>query len=134
MGGAEVGLDEEFVSHAAILEVGGAAHKAFVRPLLTITPASATNTVVMKPADEKKKALLLGLGLDNDDGHLRVTRGENFHLVGGSEDTHGTMQEKAVKFNEKLKGRGRRLEDISHEEFRDIAHEIGLSDKNLPPE
>ena len=88
----------------------------------------------MKPADEKKKALLLGLGLDNDDGHLRVTRGENFHLVGGSEDTHGTMQEKAVKFNEKLKGRGRRLEDISHEEFRDIAHEIGLSDKNLPPE
>jgi len=87
----------------------------------------------MKPADEKKKALLLGLGLDNDDGHLRVTRGENFHLVGGSEDTHGTMQEKAVKFNEKLKGRGRRLEDISHEEFRDIAHEIGLTDKNLPP-
>ena len=86
----------------------------------------------MKPADDKKKALLLGLGLDNDDGHLRVTRGENFHLVGGSEDTHGTMQEKAVKFNEKLKGRGRRLEDISREEFRDIAHEIGLSDKNLP--
>jgi len=86
----------------------------------------------MKPADDKKKALLLGLGLDNDDGHLRVTRGENFHLVGGSESTHGTMQEKAVKFNEKLKGRGRRLEDISREEFRDIAHEIGLSDKNLP--
>jgi hypothetical protein len=88
----------------------------------------------MKPADEKKKALLLGLGLDNDDGHLRVTRGENFHLVGGSEDTHGNMQEKAVKFNEKLKGRGRRLEDISREEFRDIAHEIGLTDKNLPQE
>ncbi|MBM4017007.1 MAG: hypothetical protein FJ288_01555 [Planctomycetes bacterium] len=86
----------------------------------------------MKPAKaRKKKAWLLGVGLDNKDEHVRITRGENFHLVGGSEDTHGTMQEKALKFNEKLKRRGRRLEDVSHEEFRDIAHDIGLSDKNL---
>ena len=85
----------------------------------------------MEPAEEPKKAFLLGLGLDNQDGHLRLTRGENFHLVGGSEETHGTMQEKAQKFNEKLRERGRRLEDISREEFRDIAHQIGLSDKNL---
>jgi hypothetical protein len=88
----------------------------------------------MKPADGEKKALLLGVGLDNKDGHIRITRGENFHLVGGSEDTHGTMQEKALKFNEKLRERGQRLEDISREEFRDIAHDIGLSDKHLPPE
>jgi len=88
----------------------------------------------MKPRTPKKKdkAWLLGLGLDNGDGHVRITRGENFHLVGGSEDTHGVMQEKAVKFNEKLKARGRRLEEISREEFRDIAHDIGLTDKNLP--
>ena len=87
----------------------------------------------MKPRAPKKKdkAWLLGLGLDNGDGHVRITRGENFHLVGGSEDTHGVMQEKAVKFNEKLKARGRRLEEVSREEFRDIAHDIGLSDKNL---
>ena len=82
---------------------------------------------------EKKKAGLLGLGLDNEDGHLRVTRGENFHLVGGSEDTHSTMQEKAVKFNEKLRERGQRLEEVSKEEFREIAHQIGLTDKNLAP-
>ena len=94
------------------------------------------NISVMKKGGGKKrkKAWLLGLGMDNGDGHVRITRGENFHLVGGSEETHGTMQEKAVKFNEKLKGRGRRLEDISREEFREIAHEIGLTDKNLPPE
>jgi hypothetical protein len=78
-----------------------------------------------------KKAWLLGLGFDNEDGHVRITRGENFRLFGGSEDTHGTMQEKAVKFNEKLADRGKRLEDISKAEFRDIAHEIGLSDKHL---
>jgi hypothetical protein len=86
----------------------------------------------MVSPNEAKKALLLGLGLDNKDGHLRVTQGENFHLVGGSDETHSTMQEKAVKFNEKLRARGRRLEEVSKQEFRDIAHEIGLTDKNLP--
>jgi len=54
-------------------------------------------------------------------------------LFGGSEETHEVMQEKAVKFNEKLRERGWRLEEILGNEFRDIAHEIGLADKNLPP-
>jgi hypothetical protein len=85
----------------------------------------------MLPKKEDKKSLILGVGLDNADGHVRITRGENFRLFGGSEETHGVMQEKAVKFNEKLKDRGKRLEEVSKEEFRDIAHEIGLSDKQL---
>jgi len=88
----------------------------------------------MEPAENganEKRAWLLGLGLDCKDGHVRVTRGENFHLVGGSHETHEVMQEKAIKFNEKLEERGRRLEDISRDEFRAIAHEIGLKDKNL---
>jgi hypothetical protein len=86
----------------------------------------------MEPQESENKAWLLGMGLDGKDGHVRITRGDNFHLVGGSEDTHGVMQEKAVKFNEKLKERGRRLEEISRDEFRDIAHDVGLTDKNLP--
>jgi hypothetical protein len=85
----------------------------------------------MLPKKEDRKSLILGVGLDNADGHVRITRGENFRLFGGSEETHGAMQEKAVKFNEKLKDRGKRLEEVSKEEFRDIAHEIGLSDKQL---
>ena len=88
---------------------------------------------MVEPKEQEKKAWLLGVGRDNDDGHLRITRGHNYQLFGGSEETHDVMQEKAVKFNEKLRERGRHLEDISHNEFRDIAHEIGLSDKNLPP-
>ena len=35
------------------------------------------------------KRLLLGLGFDCRDGIWRVTRGANFRLYGGSEDTHG---------------------------------------------
>jgi hypothetical protein len=75
---------------------------------------------------QRKKAWLLGLGLDNEDGHTRITAGENFKLVGGSEETHGVMQEKAIKMNEHLKRRGKTLEQISHEEFHEIADEIGM--------
>jgi len=74
----------------------------------------------------KKKAWLLGLGLDNKDGHTRITTGENFHLVGGSQETHGVMQEKAVKMNEHLKRRGKTLETVSREEFHEIADQVGL--------
>lgn len=73
----------------------------------------------------KRKAVLLGVGLDSD-GHKRVTKGPNFALVGGSKDTHEQMTEKAVKINEKLKARGKQLEEVSREEFDDIAHEVGL--------
>jgi hypothetical protein len=82
---------------------------------------------------DKQKAWLLGVGHDSKDGHVRITRGENYHLFGGSQETHEVMQETAVKFNEELRDRGKRLEEISKEEFRDIAHHIGLSDKHLPP-
>jgi len=83
--------------------------------------------------EPQRRAWLLGLGHDNRDGHVRITRGENYRLFGGSEETHEVMQETAVKFNEKLRDRGKQLEDISKKEFRDIAYEVGLGDKHLPP-
>jgi hypothetical protein len=73
-----------------------------------------------------KKSLLVGLGLDNEDGHVRYTKGPNFRLFGGSEETHEEMQEKAVKFNEELKRREKRLEDVGKEEFREIADSVGI--------
>ena len=83
----------------------------------------------MRASERKRKALLLGLGLDNEDGHLRATRGENFALLGGSKDTHEQMQEKCIRFNEKLKARGKRLEDLPPSEFVDLAAEC---DMHLP--
>jgi len=68
----------------------------------------------------KKQAALLGLGLDNDDGHTRLTRGDNFVLAGGSYETHAKMQETAIKINEQLDKRGQKLEELSASEFREI--------------
>ena len=77
------------------------------------------------PKKRKAKAVILGVGLDSD-GHKRLTTGPNFVLAGGTEETHEQMTEKAVKINEKLKERGKHLEEVSHEEFDDIALEVGL--------
>jgi hypothetical protein len=82
----------------------------------------------MANAKKKKlgrKAWLLGVGLDSD-GHKRLTTGPNFVLAGGSEETHEVMTEKAIKINEKLAAKGKQLEDVSHEEFDEIAHSVGL--------
>jgi hypothetical protein len=74
---------------------------------------------------KKAKALLLGVGLDSD-GHKRVTTGPNFALLGGTKETHEVMTEKAIKINEKLAARGKKLEEVSREEFDDIAATVGL--------
>ena len=77
-------------------------------------------------SDDSVKRMLLGLGLDNEDGHLRVSRGKNFRLLGGSHDTHQQMQEKVIKFNEKLDTRKKQLNDLERKEFLDIAAECDM--------
>ncbi len=86
----------------------------------------------MKSPNPDRQVMLLGIGLDNDDGHFRATRGEIFHIVGGSHDTHQLMQEKCVKFDEKLRGRGKRLAELEREEFVDLALECEM-DLVRPP-
>lgn len=79
----------------------------------------------MKAANHvRKSAALLGLAFDNDDGHTRLTRGKNFVLVGGCQETHAVMQETAVKINEHLDKRGRRLEDVSSSELGNICRDV----------
>jgi len=63
---------------------------------------------------------LLGVGLDNQDGHQRVTRGEEFLLLGGSEETHERMQDAAIRVTEKLKDKGKTLREASVEEVIDL--------------
>ncbi len=70
--------------------------------------------------DQERVQGVLGIGLDNDDGHKRVTQNEDVVLVGGSEATHERMQEVSIKFNESLKARGKRLQDAEVSEVLDL--------------
>jgi len=78
----------------------------------------------VKANDKLKSAAILGLAFDNDDGHTRLTRGKNFVLLGGSQDTHAVMQETAIKVNERLDRAGKRLEDVPLKELRQIFREV----------
>ena len=67
-----------------------------------------------------------GIGLDNEDGHVRITKMDNFRLLGGSEETHGVMQEKAIKFNERLKKHEKQVTDLNVRQFVELAGEVGM--------
>jgi hypothetical protein len=78
--------------------------------------------VSKKRKSRKKSAGLLGIGFDNEDGHKRITTGEQFAIVGGSEETHGRMTETVVKTFEELKQRGKQLQHVEPDELAEILH------------
>ncbi|MCF7710124.1 MAG: hypothetical protein K9M83_03050 [Opitutales bacterium] len=63
---------------------------------------------------------LLGLGLDNSDQHKRITQGEGFSLVGGSQETHERMTETVVKTVEDLSRKGRNLQGADPREVAEL--------------
>ena len=69
--------------------------------------------------------LLMGLGLDGDD-HARVTKGDDFVLLGGSERTHGRMVDGVMKFQETLRKMGTDLQRASRDQVLEAAHEAGF--------
>ena len=74
--------------------------------------------------EERCVAGLLGLAFDAADGHKRITRGKNFLLAGGSEETHVLMRETILKVNERLDERGQQLADVSVDELRSLIDEV----------
>lgn len=72
------------------------------------------------PGAKPRRAGLIGLGLDHEDGHKRITQGEKFVLVGGSQETHERMTETAIKTFEELKKRDKPFETVDHRELAEI--------------
>lgn len=74
-------------------------------------------------SESDKQSGLLGIGLDGDDGHERVTKGDDFLLVGGSEETHERMQELVIRVEERLKRKGKTIRDVDGPEFEDVVRD-----------
>ena len=58
--------------------------------------------------------------MDATDQHKRITRGEGFSLVGGSEETHERMTETVIKTSEDLSRKGRSIADARPEELAEL--------------
>ncbi len=79
----------------------------------------------MKKATRRRrpKAHLLGVGLDHQDGHKRITSAEEFTIVGGSSETHERLTETVIKTFETLKTRGKKLHAVEPCELAEIIDE-----------
>lgn len=73
----------------------------------------------MEPTNKQPRGIL-GIGLDNDDGHKRLTKAESFTIIGGSEETHEKMTETLIKSMEEISRSNRRIEDLERTELREI--------------
>jgi hypothetical protein len=78
---------------------------------------------VSKGRKKKTRGHLLGLGLDNNDGHKRITTGEDFSIVGGSQETHEKMTETVIKTFETLDRRGKSIHSVEPQELGEILRE-----------
>jgi hypothetical protein len=89
-----------------------------------LLPTYETEKLVARKIKEKNSEVvgLFGVGLDNTDEHKRITKGEEFFLVGGSQETHERMQDVAIHVTESLKSKGKRLQDACAEEVVDLIH------------
>jgi hypothetical protein len=80
-------------------------------------------TVARKPRETKPEVVgLFGVGFDHQDEHQRITEGDEFLLIGGSEETHEHMQDVAIHVTEALKTKGKRLQDACVEEVIELMH------------
>jgi len=73
-----------------------------------------------------QRRFLLGVGFD-EDGHARVTKSEEFFLVGGSEETHAHMRECVERFTDTLRRMGTDLDSASDDDLAEAADEAGLT-------
>lgn len=79
-----------------------------------------------KRHSRRGRAKLIGFGLDEADGQIRITRGSHFRLLNGKAATHQAMQNKAQEFLRRVQQRGLTMDNISRGECREILVEMGL--------
>lgn len=64
------------------------------------------------------RAVLVGYGLDEDDGHIRYTRCGTMDLYGGSDKAHVEMQKRALLIQEEIAKLGITLDGMTYEQYQ----------------
>ncbi len=78
----------------------------------------------MQDDKQKKIIRLLGVGFDAEDGHVRITKGENYDVLMGSDESHEYIQKLIQKIEDELKARGLSLDDLTPSEFSKIVESL----------
>ena len=68
----------------------------------------------------KKIIRLLGVGFDADDGHVRITTGDKFDVIMGSDESHEYITKLITKIEKELDAQGLNLDELSPEKLGEI--------------
>ncbi len=74
----------------------------------------------MSIGSKKKIIRLLGVGFDADDGHIRITKGEKFDILMGSDESHEYLAQLIARIESEIKKRGMNLDEMTPEELSEI--------------
>ena len=77
------------------------------------------------PSPKQKKIIrLLGVGFDNEDGHVRITKGEKYDVLMGSDESHEYIQQLIEKIECELKARHLGLDDLTPDELSELVSSL----------
>ena len=74
----------------------------------------------MSSRAQKKIVRLLGVGFDADDGHVRITSGEKYDVLMGSDESHDYITQLISRIEAEIERRGLNLDSITPEELGEI--------------
>ena len=78
----------------------------------------------MAAGKRKKIVRLLGVGFDAEDGHVRITNGEKYDVLMGSNESHEYIQQLIQKIEDQLENRGLSLDDLTPEQLGEFVQAI----------
>jgi hypothetical protein len=78
----------------------------------------------MSSRKRKKIIRLLGVGFDAEDGHLRLTKGENYDVLMGSDESHEYLQRLIQNIEAELLEQHLGLDDLTPEQFSDLVRKL----------
>lgn len=78
----------------------------------------------MSSGTQRKIVRLLGVGFDADDGHVRITSGDRFDVLMGSDESHEYITGLIQKIEDELDDRGLNLDELSPSEFSEVVKSL----------
>lgn len=67
---------------------------------------------------KRGRAVVIGYGLDDSDGHYRYTKCKALELYGGSAGAHNEMQRRAMKIQDEIAKLGISLDGMTFEQYQ----------------
>ncbi len=78
----------------------------------------------MSSGTRRKIIRLLGVGFDAEDGHVRITTGDKFDVIMGSDESHDYMANLIRRIEEELEAQGLQLDELSPDKFSEIVNSV----------